>query len=42
MSNEAIQPINPGLRVPIAKFEEPVVKNCLRRYLAVLLVQNNR
>ena len=42
MNNEAIQPINTGLRVPVAKFKEPVVKNCFRRYLAVLLVRKNR
>ena len=42
MSNEAIQPINADLRVPVAKFKEPVVKNCFRRYLAVLLVRKNR
>ena len=42
MSNEAIQPINTSLRVPVAKFKEPVVKNCFRRYVVVSLVQKSR
>ena len=42
MSNEAIRPINTDLREPVAKFKEPVVKNCFRRYLAVFLVRKNR